>query len=546
MQHSRWKAVFGGRGGVAWSGAAVALVFAVAFFSFTHAEMEANPRAERLADLVRACPVEIAGQEPSRVVLQVIDDTLYKWEEHALGEGGEFCIILKKPQDKALSAAEARDLLESSARWIEQSPPTGAAETLDPRDPRIDLPPAAPPSGGRSPEGQDPAPAAPDKAAPPAYPAPGGDSRTGAPDKAAAIPETVIGPDERVRVTDTEAHPWRTIGYIGNRYRHDDAYSFRGTGFIAGPYLVLTNGHMVYDDSRGGYATDLTFAPGQRQACEGCLVVQPYGRRVAAWWQTNNNYIDAVRYDPANQYRYDYAGVFFNTSFPSVGIATYMPLVFNVEPTAVNVSGYPKEVQDEINSKAQWRSFGNVVAVFDRILTYLADTSGGNSGSPVWEYFADTGYRRVVAIHAYGDPRANGGPRLVSQNLPLIEEWLSWRPSGPRPDPGGRGGCFVATAAYGSYLNAHVWTLRKFRDRCLLTRAPGRTLVRAYYRHAPAWAAWLERHEAARLGVRVALAPVVFGLERPCGFGVLGVLVLGAPAWWRIRRRGERTKANTP
>ncbi len=50
---------------------------------------------------------------------------------------------------------------------------------------------------------------------------------------------------------------------------------------------------------------------------------------------------------------------------------------------------------------------------------------------------------------------------------------------------GGGGGCFIATAAFGSYQEHHVWILRQFRDRYLLTSIPGRAFVRFYYSHSP-------------------------------------------------------------
>jgi hypothetical protein len=50
---------------------------------------------------------------------------------------------------------------------------------------------------------------------------------------------------------------------------------------------------------------------------------------------------------------------------------------------------------------------------------------------------------------------------------------------------GGGGGCFIATAAYGSYVDPHVMVLRAFRDTFLLTNRLGRTFVRCYYATSP-------------------------------------------------------------
>lgn len=103
---------------------------------------------------------------------------------------------------------------------------------------------------------------------------------------------------------------------------------------------------------------------------------------------------------------------------------------------------------------------------------------------------------------------------------------------------GGGGGCFIATAAYGSYLHPKVRVLRDFRDRHLLTNYPGRVLVALYYRYSPPIAAVIARHEGLRLVVRLALTPLVEGVEHP--FGALIVVTGGGVAAvlvWRRRRR---------
>jgi hypothetical protein len=70
-------------------------------------------------------------------------------------------------------------------------------------------------------------------------------------------------------------------------------------------------------------------------------------------------------------------------------------------------------------------------------------------------------------------------------------------------------GCFIATAAYGSYSAPEVLALRSLRDRYLLTTAPGRRFVRVYYHYSPAAAALLNAHPAFKPMVRTALMPAV-------------------------------------
>jgi hypothetical protein len=102
----------------------------------------------------------------------------------------------------------------------------------------------------------------------------------------------------------------------------------------------------------------------------------------------------------------------------------------------------------------------------------------------------------------------------------------------------GGGGCFIATAAYGSYLHPKVAELRAFRDHYLLTNAPGRLFVALYYRMSPPIANIIAEHEWMRAVVRVALTPVIFAVEHPGVALLLFLLALGG-LFWRSVRRGR-------
>lgn len=69
--------------------------------------------------------------------------------------------------------------------------------------------------------------------------------------------------------------------------------------------------------------------------------------------------------------------------------------------------------------------------------------------------------------------------------------------------------CFVATAAYGTPLALEVQYLRAFRDRYLMSNAPGRYFVRLYYRLSPPIARYVRQDEGRRQWVRFALRPLV-------------------------------------
>lgn len=47
------------------------------------------------------------------------------------------------------------------------------------------------------------------------------------------------------------------------------------------------------------------------------------------------------------------------------------------------------------------------------------------------------------------------------------------------------GGCYIATAVYGSYDCPQVWTLRRYRDYVLARSVPGRVFIKLYYAVSP-------------------------------------------------------------
>ncbi len=85
------------------------------------------------------------------------------------------------------------------------------------------------------------------------------------------------------------------------------------------------------------------------------------------------------------------------------------------------------------------------------------------------------------------------------------------------------GGCFIATAAYGSYEAPYVKILREFRDNYLLKSFElrvlsfefdvpnilGRTFVKAYYRISPPIADFIRESEVLKFLVRIVLLPLI-------------------------------------
>ncbi|HEY4706378.1 MAG TPA: CFI-box-CTERM domain-containing protein [Thermodesulfobacteriota bacterium] len=102
---------------------------------------------------------------------------------------------------------------------------------------------------------------------------------------------------------------------------------------------------------------------------------------------------------------------------------------------------------------------------------------------------------------------------------------------------GGKGGCFIATAAYGSYLDPHVQVLRGFRDGVLMENPLGRSFVDFYYRVSPPMADFIARHETLRTAARIVLTPIVYTIEYPVPAVSLAFLFAGVVVMARVNRR---------
>ena len=116
-----------------------------------------------------------------------------------------------------------------------------------------------------------------------------------------------------------------------------------------------------------------------------------------------------------------------------------------------------------------------------------------------------------------------------------------------RADFSGAGGCFIATAAYGTPMAGEIQILREFRDKYLLTNALGQAMVDVYYRVSPPIAEFITEHPSLKPIVRAELVPVVAmstiavnttPVEKIAIVGLL-VLVSVVLAVWATRRRGR-------
>lgn len=87
---------------------------------------KANPSKLLSAQTLKVVsPPQVKGTVPDRVVMQVIENQFYKWEEYltnASAQDGSKYLRMKKPEDRWLSVYDARVLLTASKQWSQQLP----------------------------------------------------------------------------------------------------------------------------------------------------------------------------------------------------------------------------------------------------------------------------------------------------------------------------------------------------------------------------------------------------------------------------------------
>lgn len=131
---------------------------------------------------------------------------------------------------------------------------------------------------------------------------------------------------------------------------------------------------------------------------------------------------------------------------------------------------------------------------------------------------------------------ANIAPGIIED--PLVVGIIAGSPGesiAPSSGGGGGGGCFIATAAYGSYLDPHVMVLRHFRDEILLKSAAGTAFVRFYYAYSPPIADFISKHYLLRIVTRLLLTPVIVAVEFPALFP-LALFTIFALLWRRTKK----------
>ena len=151
-------------------------------------------------------------------------------------------------------------------------------------------------------------------------------------------------------------------------------------------------------------------------------------------------------------------------------------------------------------------------------------------------------------LAADGDCKIDVGSDLVIWTMHFTKYALYTETATPAAtgDSGG-GGCFIATAVFGSYQERHVWVLRQFRDQFLLTNTAGKAFVSFYYQHSPVLANWIAEREWVKAVTRILLLPlygIAYLLINGLGWVLLAGLLLAVAIFIATQHLKSAGKTN--
>lgn len=193
-----------------------------------------------------------------------------------------------------------------------------------------------------------------------------------------------------------------------------------GSGTLIGPRVVLTAGHVVYDASKQGFATqvDVTF--------NGLRPVR------AQTVQTNHLWIqqDASGANPLSAY--DYGVIILPEAIdqPTWPIACATTSDAELTSLTLNVAGYPAQpasIRGQLFRGVSRASLSKAAGNFR--MFYPIHTLGGMSGGPVYDVSASHG-RTVRGVHTSLVPvpgtiqPVGSAFRFTDQSIAIIGGWL--------------------------------------------------------------------------------------------------------------------------
>lgn len=226
--------------------------------------------------------------------------------------------------------------------------------------------------------------------------------------------ESVCGEDTRYKITETNTVPYYYACFLSIRFPQG---RFVGSAFPIiknDKYVVLaTSGHCVY--AMNQFATEITVTPAlnENKKPYGTFKVASENLRASTKWQEGGLGRD----------QHDYGAILLPADagipiFPFVNMSDE-----ELQNRVINNCGYPGD-KNRIEPGTLWWGGGPLSKVEPRMLRYMLDTAGGQSGSAVYTW-CDDSILRAIGIHGYGGC-PNGAVRFTQD---VIDDFNAWAES---------------------------------------------------------------------------------------------------------------------
>ena len=231
----------------------------------------------------------------------------------------------------------------------------------------------------------------------------------------------------------------------------------------------------------------------------------------------------------------------FNAEIPPDDWSNAQVQVYNANgdgqwATMVTVADLPRDGQWHCY---EWRVQLNTTGSSNGVLQFWLDGVLKYSATNVNYGATTTDYLRRTSLGT-GNRNSGSAFQTAWQAIEFDDYVLSTTYVGcdsvaptPTPSPSqttgssGGGGCFIATAAFGSPMEPAVMVFRTFRDEILMDSSIGKDLVAFYQRTSPPFADCIRRHDSARQIVRACLLPLAGFCWLLLAIGPFNMLILG-------------------
>ena len=223
------------------------------------------------------------------------------------------------------------------------------------------------------------------------------------------VPYAVFGDDGRNQVTDTTVFPYSAICYLKIEWS-DGSGTERGTGVVISNKSILTAAHNVFQKGHNGYAKKITIYPGRNGS------IFPYGTYSVSRsgimlpftrWKSEGGAQNDVALIRVNGYIGATTGI--------MGYGNYADST--LLSTKLRITGYPSDK----SGKTLWKHARKINSVTSKLLKYIIDTAGGQSGAPIYMIANN----QVVGVHSRADdadhPTENLGRRIDSELFSILQ-----------------------------------------------------------------------------------------------------------------------------